>query len=301
MPEVSVIIPTYNSARFLAESIQSVLHQTFTDFELLVIDDGSTDDTRQVVAQFEGDLRASYFHQENRGGAAARNTGIKHSSGRFVAFLDADDLWFPGKLQSQVAVLRENSEVSVVHTALVLLQIDNQDREVSRRIHRRPTFRERTLYEELLYEMVITGSASSVIVRRDALDQVGPFDELIRISDYDMWQRLAEHHNFYYLDESLVCIRKHLANMSNDLEMMVENHLRYFQKLSREIPPQYRDHLPRIAIIRFTKMTMALLRRGKLRVACAAGRLALSHACRCPGAVFHVAARLCLGLGSPLR
>ena len=291
MPQVSVIIPTYNSARFLAESIQSVLLQTFTDFELLVIDDGSTDDTRQVVAQCQGDSRVRYFHQANRGAATARNTGIQHSSGKYLAFLDADDLWLPDKLQCQIAVLRKNPEVSAVHTAFVLMHMDGQHREVSRRIQRRLPFRERTLYEELLYRMVITGSASSVMVRRDALDQVGPFDESIRLSDYDMWQRMAEHHHFDYVDEPLVCIRKHLDNMSNNRVAMMEHNLRYFRKLSREIPPQYRFHLPRVALYRFTLQTLGLLRRGQLRAACAASGVVLSHACRCPGAVMHVTAR----------
>ena len=291
MPEVSVIIPAYNSARFLAESIQSVLQQTFVDLELFVIDDGSTDDTRQVVAAFESDPRVRYVHQQNRGAATARNRGITHSSGKYVAFLDADDLWSPEKLQKQVAVLQENSEIAAVHTASYLVQLDGQNREVSRCIQRRPTFLEPTLYEELLYRMVIIGSASSVMVRREVLNQVGPFDEQTRISDRDMWQRIAEHYGFHSIDEPLVSIRKHQTNMTSNRVMIAENQLRYFHKLSGEIPSQFRFHLPRVAISRFSRLSLGLMRRGHWQVAFAAGWLSLSNACRHPSTLLHVTSR----------
>lgn len=285
MPEVSVIIPTHNRGDFLAESIQSVLQQTFTDIELLVVDDGSIDQPLSVVARFDGDVRFRYLHQENRGDAAARNTGVKNTSGRYLAFLDSDDLWLPDKLRRQVAVLREHSEISVVHSAIVLQWMDEQLQEVSRRTVRRPAFQEKTLYEELLYENVITGSASSVIVRRRSLDQVGLFDEaLSRRSDRDLWRRLAERHGFYYLDEPLVCIRKHGANRSNDVQMVAENSIRYFAKLSRDILPQYRYHLPSVAVFEFTFLTIRLLRRGQLLAACATGWIALSSVCCHPDA-----------------
>jgi glycosyltransferase involved in cell wall biosynthesis len=292
MPVVSVIIPTFNNARFLSESIPSVLQQSFSDFELLVIDDGSTDDTRNVISQFEGDPRFHSVCHENRGGAAARNTGILRSYAPFVAFLDADDVWLPDKLQKQVAFLQENPEISAVHTAMDVVRIDSEHRELSRHTQRRPALRERTLYEELLYQMVITGSASSVMVRRTTLDEVGLFDESVRISDRDMWQRLSLRHSFGYIDEPLVCIRKHSTNMSSKRSMMVESQVHYFQKLSRDIPPEYRFHLPRVAIDRFSRWTLVLLRYGELREACTTAWIVLSHAFRSPGSVFHVAFRL---------
>jgi glycosyltransferase involved in cell wall biosynthesis len=292
MPEVSVIIPAYNSARFLAESIPTVLQQTFADFELLVVDDGSTDDTRQVVASFECDARVRYVHQQNRGGAAARNTGIAHCTGKYIAFLDADDLWAPEKLQKQVAVFQESTQVEAVHTAAYLVQLDGEQREVSRRILRRPAFLEQTLYEELLYRMVIIGSASSVMVRRPVLQQVGPFHEQTLASDRDMWQRIAEHYDFHYVDEPLVCIRKHQSNMSNDWEKIAESQIRYFHKLTREIPPQYRFHLPRVALSRFALLAIKLVWLGHFRVTCTVGWICLRIAFRHPFALYHAISRL---------
>ena len=206
-----------------------------------------------------------------------------------MAFLDSDDLWLPHKLECQVRVLQQQPEVSVVHTAIVLQEIDEQRREMSRRILRRPAWRESTLYEELLYRNVITGSHSSVMVRREVFDQVGLFDEAFRIADLDLWRRLAEHHRFHLLDEPLVYIRKHGDNSSRDKMMMADNHLRYFVKLDRDILPEYRHHLPRVAIWLFTWLTLGLLRRGQLRAASRVGWVVLSHACRSPGAVASLA------------
>lgn len=296
MPDVSVIIPTYNYAQFLAESIQSVLQQTYSEFELLVVDDGSTDQTRQVVAQFESDPRVRYLFQENRGDAAARNTGINHTTGRFVAFLDSDDLWLPEKLARQVEVLQLRPEISVVYTAIVLQQIDEQ-----RRLPPPPAWRESTLYEELLYRNVITGSHSSVMIRREVFEQVGLFDDAFRISDRDLWRRLAERHGFYRLDEPLVCIRKHEDNSSRNKVMMADNHLRYFAKLQRDILPEYRHHLPRVAIWLFTGLTLGLLRRGKLRSACRTGWMVLSHVCRSPDAVTSLMRQWWRGLAARAR
>src|SRR5262245_16845767 len=108
MPEVSVIIPSYNSARYLTDAVSSVLGQTFLDFEVLIIDDGSTDDTAAVISRY-GE-RVGYIRQLNAGVAAARNRGIKESRGRYVAFLDADDTWHQDKLETQVRALRENPD-----------------------------------------------------------------------------------------------------------------------------------------------------------------------------------------------
>ena len=113
MPVVSAIIPTYNFGRFLGEAIQSVLDQTFTDFELIVVDDGSTDDTREVVGSFN-DSRIRYIYQENRGLPAARNTGIKASRGEYIAFLDSDDIWLTQNLELKVKSLDSHPDAGLV-------------------------------------------------------------------------------------------------------------------------------------------------------------------------------------------
>jgi len=114
VPKVSIIIPTYNYAHFITEAIQSVLSQTFQDFEVIVVDDGSTDNTREVLAQFGNKIR--YIYQENRGLSAARNTGILNSSGQYLCFLDSDDSLLPEKLELQVKLLDSKVDVDLVYT-----------------------------------------------------------------------------------------------------------------------------------------------------------------------------------------
>src|SRR5579864_8740685 len=113
-PQVSVVIPAYNAARFLGDAIQSVLNQTYSNFEVVVVNDGSTDDTESVVRSF-GD-RLFYVKQANKGVSAARNEGIKRARGQYVAFLDSDDVWLPTKLAEQIPFLEQNPEVGLVYS-----------------------------------------------------------------------------------------------------------------------------------------------------------------------------------------
>ena len=118
-PTVSIIIPTYNRAHLIDRSIQSVLNQTYQDFELIVVDDGSTDNTEDIIRQFqEKDKRIKYIkHDKNKGGSAARNTGIKNSRGEYIAFQDSDDEWFPEKLEKQIEIIEcTDPKVGIVYS-----------------------------------------------------------------------------------------------------------------------------------------------------------------------------------------
>ena len=120
-PKVSVIIPTYNRAEYLGEAIQSVFDQTFEDFEILIVDDGSTDDTQQLVLSFH-DPRLRSFYQNNCGISAARNAAIRSADGEYIAFLDSDDVWLPELLESQVAVLDRRPEIGLVYARAATLK-----------------------------------------------------------------------------------------------------------------------------------------------------------------------------------
>ncbi len=282
MPEVSVVIPTYNREAFLEEAIQSVLNQTFEDFELIVVDDGSTDDTRSLVARFRRDGRVSYVYQDNQGDGAARNTGIRRSSGVYVVFLDSDDLWFPEKLERQVGLLRQDLEFSAAYSAITLQRLNRDRRVVRQRVVRRPEPWQQTLFEDLLYDNVITGSHSSVMVPRKAFDRVGYFDESLNICDMDMWRRLALELNFRYIDEPLVCIRKHDSNVSSDSGLMADNSVRYLAKLYRELPQPFRHHLPRVAMATYAGSAFRLFRSGRVSTGLnLLGRM-MSHGARHP-------------------
>jgi len=125
-PKVSVIIPTYNRANFLRSAIQSVLNQTFKDFEVIVVDDASTDNTRQLIHEFVDDRICYIAHNKNRGGSASRNTGIESSKGKFIAFLDDDDMWMPTKLEKQLLLVNMNPEISVVYTGARIIDKDGK-------------------------------------------------------------------------------------------------------------------------------------------------------------------------------
>lgn len=183
MPKVSVIIPAYNQARYLGLAIQSVLDQTYADFEVVVVDDGSTDDTAQVVQRF-ADPRVRYVFQSNRGLSAARNTGLRNSTGPLVTFLDSDDEFLPEKLSWLAAILDQRPEVGLAAGSAVLIDEAGQPtgQPFASRLPADPA-------ELVLGNPLHVGS---VLLRRDWQAKVGYFDESLRsYEDWDMWLRLA--------------------------------------------------------------------------------------------------------------
>ncbi|MEW6530961.1 MAG: glycosyltransferase [Thermodesulfobacteriota bacterium] len=196
MPLVSVIIPTYNRAPVLERAINSVLAQSFRDYELIVVDDGSTDATQAVIARCRGKLSAIF--QENRGVAAARNLGIRHSSGELVSFLDSDDEWLPEKLKRQIELFRHGDETFVCHTDEIWLRDGKNVRPRAKHAKQGGRFFDRALELCLI-------SPSSVIISRALLDRVGWFDEsLPAAEDYDMWLRLTAFYPVHFVAEPLV-------------------------------------------------------------------------------------------------
>lgn len=283
MPEVSVIIPTFNYGRFLEQAIQSVLGQTFQDFELIVVDDGSTDDTREVLARFESDRRVRCLFQANRGDAAARNTGILNAGGRYVAFLDSDDYWMPEKLERQLGIMRSDPTACAVHSAVYIDHVDGAQRQVSRHILRRRPLRENSVYEQLLYEQVITGSNSSVLLTRGVLNEVRLYDEGLKgCCDIDLWQRIARDHEFHYVDLPLTCLRKHASNSSGDLSLMSEYQERYLKKLDRDVPHSFRYHLPRARAAAYLSLAWQFARRWQWVSACFYAARVFPSVVRCP-------------------
>lgn len=199
-PIVSVIIPTYNRENLITKPIRSVLTQSYQDFEIIVVDDCSTDNTEKVVKSFN-DPRIKYIrHQRNSGPAIARNTGIENASGSYIAFLDSDDEWLSEKLEKQLNLFQQcDPEVGVVYTGVELVNEFNQVKRV-----KTPTYRG-FLRERLLYKNVI-GTPSTVIVKRNYLEQVKGFDANIPpfVEDADLWLRLSEYCKFEVISEPLV-------------------------------------------------------------------------------------------------
>ncbi len=204
MTTFSVIIPTYNRRELLHQAIESVLLQTFDDFELIVVDDASTDGTRDLVSSLD-DPRIRYvLNDRNRGAAGARNTGIFGASGVWVAFLDDDDVWLPDKLAKQHARIQEvETAVGLIYTGYAIYDF-RRERVLSKMMPEKSG----RLAQALLYQNVITG-LSTVVVRRTLLRETGGFDERFPArQDVELYVRLAQMAKIDYVPEILVYIRR---------------------------------------------------------------------------------------------
>ena len=198
MPTVSVVIPTHNRAGFLREAIDSVLAQQFRDFELIVVDDGSTDETPQLLESYPN---INVVRQDRRGVSAARNSGIGAASGPFVAFLDSDDLWLPQKLSAQMAFFKAQPAALACQTEEIWIR--NGVRVNPRKRHRKPSG---MIFEPCLQLCLV--SPSAVMIKRYLLDYVGGFDETLpACEDYDLWLRIGCRFPIYLISTPLVIKR----------------------------------------------------------------------------------------------
>jgi glycosyltransferase involved in cell wall biosynthesis len=229
--EISVIIPTYNSAAYLPEAIESALNQTVAPLEVIVVDDGSTDQTAQILEHYSG--RIVLIAQENRGLSAARNRGMEEARGDLIAFLDADDVWLSGKLEKQLSCLEDHPRAGLVHSAVIFWEA---------RTGRKYWWDDGKLATGSCYEVFFRRNVvvvSSVIVRKECLDRIGNFDEELRrrtCEDYDLWFRIARHYELAYVEEPLTLYRLHDANASRRTLAMAEDSLYVVRKALRADP-----------------------------------------------------------------
>jgi len=198
-PQVSVIIPTYNRGWILKEAIDSVLTQDYKNFELIVVDDGSTDNTSEILASYGNDIRVLF--QENKGVSAARNRGVAEASGQFIAFLDSDDLWLPQKLSTQLEFFNQTPDALICQTEEVWIR--NRRRVNPKKRHKKPSG---MIFEPSLELCLV--SPSAVMIRRVLFDRVGGFDETLRAcEDYDLWLRISCRFPVHLIDTPLIVKR----------------------------------------------------------------------------------------------
>ena len=247
-PTVSVVIPAYNRAHIVGRAVRSVLNQTYQGFELIVVDDGSADDTGGAVKAFK-DGRLRYLrHEKNRGAAAARNRGIGAARGRYVAFLDSDDEWLPEKLAKEVAVFQASGPaVGLVYCGKALLN-EESDRILKVRM---PTS-QGDVYEKLLAWDFI-GSSSRVTVRKETLDAVGGFDEQFKTChDWELWLRVARVSRVAFVPEVLVKRYLHSGQLSGSLNGIWRGRAMIVEKYRDEMQrPVLGKHLGNLAILVF--------------------------------------------------
>jgi len=194
-----VIIPTYNRGWILKDAVDSVLSQDYPHFELIVVDDGSTDDTKDILNTYGADIQV--LRQSNTGVSAARNRGIRHASGELVAFLDSDDSWFKRKLSDQVSFFNQNPEALICQTEEIWIR--NGKRVNPRKIHKKLSG---IIFEPSLHLCLV--SPSAVMMRREFFDRIGYFDETLpACEDYDLWLRASASYPVYLIDEPLISKR----------------------------------------------------------------------------------------------
>jgi glycosyltransferase involved in cell wall biosynthesis len=269
---VSVIIPTYNYAHFVIDAINSVLNQTYKSVEIIVVDDGSTDNTHKVLEKFILDRKIKYIKKNNGELSSARNAGIKVSTADYIAFLDADDMWEPNKLEEQIKIFKnsEYKNLGVVYCQYSLIDTSGRPLVHGYTVKINPTMKG-MIFERLLESNTIVSSGSGVLIKRECLEKTGYFDEDLKSAeDWDMWLRLAKHFEFDYSDKNLVKIRKHSKNMQNNNIFMFKSYFYFLNKWANELPThhpvfdKWADSVAYAILTRFPKIDFMIYAQKKM-------------------------------------
>lgn len=229
MATVDIIIPAYNAAHFLPKALDSVIAQTFSDWRILLIDDGSQDRTAEVVAPYRERLgdRLLYVHKQNGGLAAARNTAIQHATAEFLALLDADDIWLPNRLEAAVRRFQGHPEIGIVYGFVT--RIDQDGRLLD-------TFATRNAHAEghvarYIYQRTLDLPCPTITFRRVCVEQVGGFDESMRATeDRDLWLRIAQKFEVALVPEIVAYYRVSAQAMTTDSDRMLQAQRKFLDK-----------------------------------------------------------------------
>ena len=229
MPTVDVIVPAYNASYYIASAIRSVMAQTFQDWQLIVVDDGSTDTTAAVVESFREVLgsKLTFIRQENKGLPAARNTAIRNASAPYLALLDADDIWLPNRLEKSVAALEENPSAGLAYG--LVTHIDEHGK-LGTTFTGNPRFASGRIARPI-YLKEVDLPCPTMTFRRSCTDSVGLFDETMRATeDRDLWFRIALRYEVAFIPEVIALYRLSSQSMSSDLDRMLRAQLNFIQK-----------------------------------------------------------------------
>jgi len=229
-PLISVIMPTYNRGGFISEAIESVLNQTWSNFELIVIDDGSTDGTRDQLEKYGSDGRFKYIYQENKGQSVARNRGLKEAEGGFVAFLDSDNIWLPDKLERQVEIVNENQDCDIFYGDCIL--INEEGAEISRKNMPRYSG---NITKHLIKDNHV--SMNTTLTRKKCFDDLGGLSGEVRVGDdYELWLRLSTKFRFKYTPGYFVKYRVMDDQISTDKYRRFDSNESVLQKFFEKYP-----------------------------------------------------------------
>lgn len=232
MPTVSVIVPAYNAEATILETLRSIQDQTFTDFELIVINDGSTDGTLALLEQVQDD-RLRVFSYPNGGLPVARNRGIQRATGEFISFIDADDLWTVDKLERQLQALQQHPEAGVAYSWTAFID------EHSRFLYaREPLAFSGNVYPQVLVDNFIS-NGSNILLRRQLVEAIGDFDPTLKSGeDWDFYIRLAAKTQFAVVPQYQILYRKSSSSMSSKVGVMEANILTVIDRAFQKAPPE---------------------------------------------------------------
>lgn len=239
MPLISVIIPCYNHEKYVEESILSVLNQTYKNLQLIVIDDGSKDNSVEIIKRLSDQHHFIFESQANIGLSATLNKAIKkYSNGEYISVVASDDFWHKDKVANQVAYFILHNDVGMVYSKAATV---NSESEIVQTLSEN-RFKEFCTFEDLLLDR--TGiPALTVMVNKKVYEKVGLFDENLLIEDWDMWLRIADEYNIGFVNKELAFYRMHDSNISAKLEMMMEERLKIIEKWQRKYPELYKKAL----------------------------------------------------------
>ncbi len=239
MPRVSIVLTCYNHLRHLKIAIDCIRAQTYTDYEIVALDDGSTDGTREWLAQLQredpGLPLHLYFNEQNIGTYATLNRGLEVSTGEFIAEFNDDDVWLPTKLEKQVAMLDAHPEIGLVHTGGYFIDDEGNELEENPLKFAWP----KTSTGDVLLELVPHNKiiASSVMSRRECFEKVGKFNtEYFGSGDWEMWYRIAEQFHIGHIDEPLTLYRVHAGSASHYTEKIARDDVRIREWMAERIP-----------------------------------------------------------------
>jgi glycosyltransferase involved in cell wall biosynthesis len=246
-PLVSAVIPTFNRKAMVSRAIESVLGQSYANFELFVIDDGSSDGTEESIRKYRDDDRFHYFYQENKGQSAARNFGIGKSKGEFIALLDSDNYWLKDKLKKQIEFLDGRKDIDILYSEIV--PIDERGEILPKRSCQRFSG---NILGNLLRANFVTNN--TVLVKRKCFDEMGGFDEQLRYAeDYDLWLRLATRYRFIYHPCEVACYCCEGDRLSSQEEKVLEANQNILSRFFTMFPASVTDREKRHAWSRYYK------------------------------------------------
>ena len=260
--KISVVIPTYNRKKYIKRAIDSVIRQSYKSFEIIVIDDGSTDGTYELIKQSYSSSQISLKKQKNKGVSAARNKGVKLAKGDWIAFLDSDDEWFENKLELQVREIKKSKTFMICHTNEIWIR--NGIRVNQMKKHQK--------YGGFIFEKCLDMcriSPSSVMIHRGIFDEIGLFDEdLIICEDYDLWLRISSKYPVLYLDSML--IKKfggHEDQLSKNINGIEQFRIQSLEKILKNLPlkPSYFNSAKNMVLKKLRIYRSGLIKRNKIK------------------------------------